>query len=171
MRHTMTFLAALAALAGATTLYSQTPDSFNPGANSTVFCLTPQLDGRILAGGDFTTLAGQVRYRIGRLHADGLLDADFNVISSNSYPTVQAMAVQADGKTLVGGKFTILSGQPRKRIARLNTDGTVDLDFNPGASYTPDASSEVKCLAVQPDGKILVGGVFRTLGGLVPGRQ
>jgi uncharacterized delta-60 repeat protein len=77
--------------------------------------------------------------------------------SANS--TVIALAVQADGKIVVGGAFTTLGGLPRDYIARLNPDGTLDAAFNPGATGAVDS------LAVQADGKIVVGGVFTTLGG------
>lgn len=40
----------------------------------------------------------------------------------------------ADGKTLLGGEFTTISGQIRKRIARLNPDGTLDTAFDPNAN-------------------------------------
>jgi uncharacterized delta-60 repeat protein len=72
---------------------------------------------------------------------------------------VSALAVQADGKILVGGSFTTIGGQPRDRIARLNPDGTLDTAFNPGAN------GSVGALAVQADGKIVVGGSFSELGG------
>ena len=66
-----------------------------------------------------------------------------------------SLAVQADGKILVGGYFTTLGGQTRNYIGRLNADGTLDTTFNPGASFS------VYSLAVQADGKILVGGASR----------
>ena len=53
------------------------PDSFNPGAGSRVDALAVQPDGKILVGGYFTTLGGQPRNYIGRLNADGTLDAGF----------------------------------------------------------------------------------------------
>ena len=73
--------------------------------------------------------------------------------------SVYSLAVQADGKILVGGYFTTLGGQTRNYLGRLNADGTLDSGFNPGAN------SYVHSLAVQADGKILVGGYFTTLGG------
>jgi uncharacterized delta-60 repeat protein len=72
---------------------------------------------------------------------------------------VYSLAVQPEGKTLVGGSFTVLGGQTRNRIARLNADGSLDTTFNPGAN------NWVQSLAVQADGKTLVGGVFTSLGG------
>ena len=132
---------------------------FNAGADSGVESLAVQSDGKILVGGWFTTLGGQSRSCIGRLNADGTLDTSFNPGAGGSYPYVGSLAVQADGKILVGGEFTTLGGQTRNYIGRLNADGTLDSGFNPGASNTPG------CLALQADGKILVGGQFTTLGG------
>jgi hypothetical protein len=73
---------------------------------------------------------------------------------------VLSLALQGDGKILVGGaSFSTLGGQSRNSIGRLNADGTVDTSFNPGAD------SAVSSLALQADGRILVGGYFTTLGG------
>ena len=132
--------------------------TFDPGvgAGSAVYCLAAQADGKILVGGWFFTLGGQSRSFIGRLNADGTVEATFNP-GANSQ--VYALVVQADGKILVGGGFTTLGGQSRRGIGRLNADGTVDATFNPGVSST------VYSLALQTDGKILVGGYFSTLGG------
>ena len=72
---------------------------------------------------------------------------------------VHALALQADGKILLGGEFTRVGGQFRNHIARLNADGTLD------ESFDPNADASVSAFALQPDGKILVGGNFATLGG------
>src|SRR5439155_1431520 len=139
-------------------------NDFDPGANSSVRAVALQPDGKILLGGDFTTLGGggighTARSRVGRLNPDGTLENSFNP-GANS--TVQALAVQADGKIVVAGDFTTLGGggtgtTPRKRLGRLNPDGTLDTSFNPGANQS------VRALAVQGDGKILVAGDFTTL--------
>ena len=139
-------------------------NSFNPGANSTVQALAVQADGKIVAGGSFTTLGNggtTARNRLGRLNADGTVDTGF--VPGANRP-VLALELQADGKILVGGSFSALSGTgtgnfPRNRIGRLNPDGTVDTGFDPGANRP------VRVLAVQANGKILVGGDFTTLGG------
>src|SRR5207245_1237276 len=112
--------------------------------------------GKILIGGAFTTLspnggATVTRNRIARLNPDGTLDTAFN---PNASDIVQSIAVQADGKILVGGFFTSIGGQTRNRIARLNPDGTLDTTFN------PNANNIVHSIAVQADGKILAGGFF-----------
>ena len=76
---------------------------------------------------------------------------------------VTSLAVQADGKILVGGGFTNLGGQARNYMGRLYANGTLDSGFNPGTGAVIDPT--VYSLAVQADGKILVGGGFTTLGG------
>ena len=135
---------------------------FNPGANNTVGSLAVQADGKILVGGGFQALGGQWRNCIGRLNADGTLDSGFNPGAGGNSPYVDSLAVQADGKILVGGDFTTLGGQTRNYLGRLNADGTLDSGFNPGAGGN---SPYVDSLALQADGKILVGGGFTTLGG------
>jgi uncharacterized delta-60 repeat protein len=67
--------------------------------------------------------------------------------------------VQADGKLVVGGSFSTIGGKPRNRVARLNTDGSLDETF-----LDPGANGSVSTLVVQPDGKILVGGFFLMIG-------
>ena len=96
-----------------------------------------QPDGKILLGGDFTTLspnggAAVTRNRIARLNPDGTLDTAFN---PNANDDVYAIAVQADGKILVGGDFDdSIGGQTRNRIARLDaTTGLAD-SFDPNAN-------------------------------------
>ncbi|HYY97436.1 MAG TPA: DUF4214 domain-containing protein, partial [Pyrinomonadaceae bacterium] len=74
---------------------------------------------------------------------------------------VNAVALQSDGKVLVGGDFASFNGAARNRIVRLNADGSVDTSFDPGAG----ADSAVAEIVVQPDGKILVGGAFTHFGG------
>src|SRR5262249_47711501 len=102
-------------------------------------------------------------FNLGRLNPNGTLDGSFNPAPEAD---VLSLAVQADGKILVGGWFTGLGGQPRSRIGRLNVNGTLDTSFNPGATYDPSPNvTRVESLAVQADGRILVGGWFTTLGG------
>jgi uncharacterized delta-60 repeat protein len=131
---------------------------FNPGAvvsnrTSAVNCLAVQPDGKILAGGVFTELAGQPCDSIGRLNADGTLDPDFNTRTTTNYFYLNCLAAQPDGKVLVGGGFPALR--------RLNADGTPDTNFN----VSLGVSGTLYCAVLQPDGKILVGGTFTNLGG------
>jgi len=82
----------------------------------------------------------------------------------NANGAILAVAVQPDGKILIGGDFTSVSPNGgavvmRNRIARLNTDGTLDTGFDPSADQL------VATIAVQSDGKILIGGIFTSVGG------
>jgi uncharacterized delta-60 repeat protein len=132
------------------------------GANSTVYALAAQPDGKILVGGKFSMLGGEAHAQIGRINADGTLDTSFTaaVGGDTLYGlSVRALAVQANNKILVGGAFTRLNGITRNYIGRLNADGTLDLDFN------PRADNLVEVLVEQADHKILVGGRFSELGG------
>ncbi|HEY0050875.1 MAG TPA: hypothetical protein VGB68_16400, partial [Pyrinomonadaceae bacterium] len=144
---------------------AQSPlDGFDPNANGTVRAVTVQPDGKILIGGDFTTLAPNdgapvTRNRFARLNPDGTLDAAFNTSFNGS---VYSITVQPDGKILVGGAFgsvTPNGGAPFScgDIVRLNANGTVDTIFN------PRADGFVYTIVVQPDGRILIGGYFATL--------
>ncbi len=138
-----------------------TPDpDFAPVVNGSVTCMAVLADGGIIIGGDFSTVGGQSRQRLARLNEDGTLDENFNPgISGGSSPYLHCMALQADGKLLIGGTFTSVGGTGRSRIARLNPDGTLDAAFNPGANGT------VRTVAIQADGKIVAGGQFGTFAG------
>jgi len=136
---------------------------FDTSAGSGVYCLAVQADGKILVGGGFTSLCGQWRYRIGRLHPDGTLDDDFTPEPDGESVDVYSFAVQTDGKILVGGSFDDFDCHPSPGLARLNSDGTVDSTFNPMVGG--EERCEVTSVALQADGKILVGGLFDTLGG------
>ena len=145
--------------------------TFNPGtgANAKVFGVAVQADGKILLAGDFTTVNGQTRNRIARLNADGTLESTvtFNP-GTSANARVWSVAVQADGKILLAGDFTTVNGQARNRIARLNANGTVEstATFNPGTG----ANNTLSSVAVQADGKILIGGSFTTVNGLTRNR-
>jgi uncharacterized delta-60 repeat protein len=136
-------------------------DGFDPNANGKVYVIVVQVDGKILLGGAFTTLAPNggaavMRNHIARLNPDGTLDSAFN---PNANDTISAIAVQADGKILVGGSFASIGGQTRDHIARLDsTTGLAD-------SFNPNANDNISAIAVQADGKILASGSFTNIGG------
>ena len=58
---------------------------------------------------------------------------------------------------IIGGGFTTASGAPRSGIARFNANGTLDGTFNPGAGID---RGEIRSLALQTNGLILIGGSF-----------
>jgi uncharacterized delta-60 repeat protein len=131
--------------------------TFNPGTgvNNSLSTAILQSDGKILIGGFFEDYNGIQQNNIARINTDGSLDTTFNsgVGADN---IVSTLSVQSDGKIIVGGWFTHYNLYPVNRIARLNTDGTLDTTFNPGTG--PDAG--VLSTAIQNDGKILIGGRF-----------
>jgi uncharacterized delta-60 repeat protein len=131
--------------------------AFDPNPAPIILSLAVQADQKILVGGAFTTVASQSRTNIARLNPSGDLDLDFNPGVSGLSPAVYCLALQADGKILVGGIFNSLAGSPHSRIGRLNPDGTPDNLFNAAAN------SDVYGLAIQPDGKVLAGGLLSYL--------
>jgi len=142
---------------------------FDPGsgANDWVFSFVLQPDGKVLIGGWFTSYDGASRSGIARLNVDGGLDADFNPGTGiSNADDVLALALQPDGKVLIGGNFTTYNGTARNRIARLNTDGSLDVAFNPGVG----ADDIVRSFALQPDGKVLIGGDFESYNGTARNR-
>jgi uncharacterized delta-60 repeat protein len=143
--------------------------SFNIGANegvgtgfqNTVRTWAAQSDGKILAGGDFTTYSGSALNRIVRINTNGTRDTTFNV-GTGFGSTVNNINVQSDGKIIVMGAFTTYSGSTSNRIARLNTDGTVDTTFNPGAGIP---LGSIRHSVIQSDGKIIAVGDFTSYSG------
>ncbi len=131
--------------------------SFDPGlgADSTILTMVLQPDGKILIGGDFTSYNGIVRNRIARLNSDGSLDPSFNP-GPGPNKSVESMVLQSNGRIVVGGWFTTFNGVIRNRITRLNSDGSMDSDFDQGTG----TNAPIWQLTLQPDEKILVGGFF-----------
>ena len=132
--------------------------SFTIGTNpnDTPNLLLLQTDGKILVGGDFTTFDGKTSSKLIRLNLNGSVDSSFSVGTGFSGP-IYAMALQEDGKILIGGSFSTYNGQSNKRIVRLNTNGSQDSSFNSGSGFS---SGTVRSIVIQTNGKILVGGSF-----------
>ena len=83
------------------------------------------------------------RFHLTRLNADGSYDTSFERTLGESLPNdrylVQALVVQPDGKVLVAGYFFTFKGTNHVEIARANSDGTLDTDFNAGANNSVSA--------------------------------
>jgi uncharacterized delta-60 repeat protein len=157
--------------------------SFDPGsgANDFVRSVTLQFDGKVLIGGVFTLVNGTSRRGIARLYMNGTLDGTFDpgtgVTGTGSgfgaSSIVNSLVLQSDGKVLLGGFFATVGGSNRNDIARLNPNGTLDASFQPGSGVDGPgivASVGVGSMALQPDGRVLLGGDFRLVNGLVRSR-
>lgn len=137
--------------------------------NDRLYAMALQSDGKILTGGDFTIYNGVGRNRIARLNPDGTLDQNFNpgtgfsdIFNAYNPVSVQALAIQSDGKILAGGNFQKYDGNIRRGIVRLNADGSLDKSFNIGSGF----DAPVYKLVIQPDGKVLAVGSFTTYKGV-----
>ena len=117
-----------------------------------------QNDGKILLAGNlFGTNRAIATNNVIRLNVDGSLDTTFHCVLGKKQ--FNALAVQRDGKILVGGSFRhfLPDGVTSwHELARLNPDGSADLSFDPGKG----ADFVVTTIAEQSDGKILGGGSF-----------
>jgi uncharacterized delta-60 repeat protein len=131
----------------------------DPSFNGEVLKIRVQGDGQILAGGRFGSVSGIFRRNLARLGTDGSVDASFASAQFNS--DVNDLVVQSDGKVLAAGAFTSL-GSPAVtygRLVRLTSTGAIDTSF-----VDPNLSATASVLALQPNGRILVGGSFATAG-------
>ena len=133
--------------------------SFSPGtgADGIVRALAIQLDGRVLLAGAFTNVNGAGLNHIARLNSNGSVDASFTAgVGVGANDTVDAIALQADNRIMLGGLFTQANGVTRSRVTRLMPSGAVDPTINFGTG----ANSFVAALAVQTNGAIVLGGGF-----------
>jgi uncharacterized delta-60 repeat protein len=125
------------------------------GVDGVVTSLAFQSDGQLLMAGKFSTNNGLTRRGITRHSVGADPDPNFN-LGAGTTEQVNTIALQADGKILIAGFFHTYDGVPRIRIARLNTNGSLDSSFDPGAG----ADSTIRSIALQSDGKVIIGGDF-----------
>lgn len=139
-----------------TALGSSVGTDFVPAVNGAVYTQVLQPDGKIIIGGQFTTVSGSTASNIARINPDGTVDRTFDAVADD---LVYTITLQADGKLIVGGKFTSINQQPRGYIVRLNTDGTTDPSFE---TY---AGTWVYTCVVQGNNQVVIGGEFTALNG------
>jgi uncharacterized delta-60 repeat protein len=141
--------------------------TFTGTTNNSVHDLAVQpSDGKILIGGNFSTVNSTGRAGIARLNGNGTLDTTFNPGTGigTGAVVVASIALQADGKILIGGNFNSYNGTLRNKIARLNSDGSLDGTFSPGTGLS-GSSDFVHAIVSQPDGRILIGGLLSSYNG------
>ena len=142
------------------------------GFDQSISSLALQGDGKILVGGGFTRFKGVAVPSLVRLNVDGTVDTSFLTNLGTGFDAeVTAIVVQPDGKIVVTGSFDTLNGANARRIVRLNSNGTLDSAFMAaiGSSfdggYACSCAPNPKVIALQSDGKILVGGDFDRFNG------
>ncbi len=127
------------------------------GFDKQVSTLVLQPDGKLIAAGEFSTYGGPANSsnRIIRLNSDGSIDKSF-VINSGFQGEVFAIALQADGKVVVGGMLAKFNGISCGGLVRLNSNGSLDQSF----VFINGISGYVYSLCLLPGGKIMAGGYF-----------
>ena len=137
--------------------------SFKGTADGGVQSVAIAADGRFVLGGAFFKLNGVPRSFLGRLTTTGALDAAFNPVVDGA---VSSIAIQpGSGGIIIGGAFYNLGGISSYHLGRVLVTGAVDASFNPGVEATGVTVAKVNSISLQPDGRILVGGVFAKLAG------
>jgi uncharacterized delta-60 repeat protein len=136
------------------------------GPNGTVHHLTDDGNGKIIVAGDFLSFNEQPLRRIARLNPDGSLDEAFNP-GHGANQSIRSVAIQNDGKIIIGGNFTMFDSIPISKIARLNNDGSLDMDFNSGNGIP---GGLVLSFEIQENGKIIVAGGFLQFAGIPSNR-
>ena len=112
-----------------------------------------QPNGQVVIGGTFTALDGAAQISLARLNADGSRDLGF-ASPFVTDTTVNTLALQQDGRILVGGAFVTPTGQ--SNLTRVNADGSLDPSFHP----PPNVIGIVNKVVVRGDGIILCAGNF-----------
>lgn len=131
-----------------------------------------QGDGRILVTGR-VRIGAAFNLALARFNGDGTADAGFGAaglattaVTSQS-DVAKALVIQADGKVVVVGQSANLSANPDMAIARYQANGSLDTAFGAAGKLSVDffgAIDGAEAVAVQPDGKIIVGGFARNAG-------
>ena len=136
-------------------------NTFIPNVNFVVRSIVLLENGEMILGGSDATNI------LTKLHADGTKDLSFNAgtfTSENNEPSIQIMMQQGDGKILIGGNFSTYSGEVKKNIVRISSDGSIDDTF--------DANFNAPILAFIPDGtRVIVGGLFTDVNGITSERM
>ena len=127
------------------------------GIDYPIYNLVLQSDGKIIAGGGFTSYNWSLVNRIARLDSSWNIDTSFNIWDGFD-GVVIGTTLQNNGKIIAVGKFSTYNWSGTRRIARLNSDWSIDTGFNVWNGFNRNAF----VLAIQSDGKIVVGWYFTT---------
>lgn len=132
--------------------------SGSTGDIRSVLKIETTMDGSILVAGNFTAYNGTARQGLARLTSVGALDTTFNPTLNGA---VNAILIQPDGRILLGGSFTTFNGGTANKLVRLSSAGVVETTFTAAGGVGSDVggtSGDVYSLALQADGRVLLGG-------------
>lgn len=137
------------------------------GPNDEVTSIYVTVDGKVLIAGQFTSYNDGAqtltRNQMVRLNPDMTIDTTFDPgkgAETTSGSPIGSIVQQPDGKILIGGEFTRFQDTAVGRIARLNTDGSLDATFNPGGAGL--SSGNIREIELLSDGRIVaVGNIVR----------
>ncbi len=108
-------------------------------------------DGKIIVGSS-RNQSSQLAFPL-KLNADGTRDTSFNptIYAARNLLYIYDLAVQPDGKIIIGGRYDASAGEPNAFVVRLNPDGSTDQNFN----IHEENGRIVSALVLLPNGKIL----------------
>ncbi|MFY8216593.1 MAG: delta-60 repeat domain-containing protein [Chthoniobacterales bacterium] len=134
------------------------------GVSGTVYAAVGLPDGSVILGGEFSTVDSQPRMNLAKILPDGTLDTTmFGKVTDGVNGTVYALELDSQGGVIVGGYFSEAQEKPRQNLVRYNPDGSLDLTFG-GVQLPNGPNGQVRAIAIQPDGHIVVGGEFSMVG-------
>ncbi|HEY4415726.1 MAG TPA: Calx-beta domain-containing protein, partial [Verrucomicrobiae bacterium] len=138
-------------------LNTSPPQMAHPGTDGEVAGLALQPDGKTIVVGDFFSYDQTARNCIARTTSSGYLDTSFNP-GGGADDFIDCIVLTTNNESVIGGNFLSYNGTFRSGIALVKTNGGLDTTFNPGQGF----NGTVLCLALQPNGQVLVGGNFTT---------
>lgn len=121
------------------------------GPNESVLAICQALDGKLWIGGEFTKVGGKESRHLAQLNADGSLANP----SRAEGPILDLLALP-DGMVMAGGGFNRIIGWERNNLARVKQPDALDRSHKIGSGF----DGMVRCMALLPDGGLLVGGEF-----------
>ena len=146
----------------------------NPGfdigsgpSTGTVNALAEDLANSWYIGGSFTVFDSQTQGRLARIDGAGTLDFGYLTAGVGFDNSVLKVIALSDNKTMAFGNFTKFNGTICNRVTRLSEDGILDSSFNNAAT---GANNSIKTAILQPDGKVVIAGVFTNYNGVVRNR-